>query len=140
MEALTDREAIAEITSHFQALASVIPLRPVHSEHDYDKAVSVMNQLLDAGAASERHPLADLVSTLGTLIAEYDDAHYPTEKVAPVAMVRFLMEQHLLSQSDLPEIGSQGVVSEVLSGRRQLNTRQIQALAQRFSVPPSTFL
>ena len=140
MEALMNPEAVAAITSHFQALASVIPLRPIHSEHDYDKAVSVMNQLLDTGAANEHHPLADLVGTLGTLIAEYDDAHYPLEKAAPVVMVRFLMEQHGLSQSELPELGSQGVVSEVLSGKRQMNTRQIHALAQRFSVPPSTFL
>lgn len=140
MEALMNPEAVAAITAHFQALASLIPLHPIRSEHDYDKAVSVMNQLLDAGAANEHHALADLASTLGTLIAEYDDVHYPKEKVAPVEMVRILMEQHRLSQSQLPELGSQSVVSEVLSGKRQMNTRQIRALAQRFSVPPSIFL
>jgi HTH-type transcriptional regulator/antitoxin HigA len=140
MEALMDGEAVAKITSHFQALTSVIPLRPIRSERDYDSAVAVLNQLLDAGAANEQHPLADLAGTLGTLIGEYDDAHHPMAKVAPVALVRFLVEQHGLSQSDLPEIGSQGVVSEVLSGKRELNTRQIRALAKRFSVPPGAFL
>lgn len=77
--------AVAAITSHFQALASVIPLRPIRTELDYDKTVSVMNQLLDAGAANEDHPLADLVSTLGTLVAEYDDIHHPSEKINPAA-------------------------------------------------------
>jgi HTH-type transcriptional regulator/antitoxin HigA len=50
------------------------------------------------------------------------------------------MEEHSLSQSDLPEIGSQGVVSEILNGKRKLNIRQIQALAKRFRVSPATFL
>jgi HTH-type transcriptional regulator / antitoxin HigA len=50
------------------------------------------------------------------------------------------MEEHSLSQSDLPEIGSQGVVSEILNGKRKLNVRQIQALAKRFKVSPATFL
>ena len=45
-----------------------------------------------------------------------------------------------LRQSDLPEIGSQGVVSEVLSGKRDLNARQIRALSERFGVGPAAFL
>ncbi len=107
---------------------------------DYDKAVRVLNQLLEAGAGDEEHPLHDLFNTLGSLIAEYDDTHYPQEPVSPVDVLRFLMEQHQLSQSGLPEIGTQGVVSEILSGKRELNVRQIRALAQRFSVPASVFI
>jgi antitoxin component HigA of HigAB toxin-antitoxin module len=51
----------------------------------------------------------------------------------------YLMEEHSLSQSDLPEIGSQGVVSEILNGKRKLNVRQIQLLAERFQVSTATF-
>jgi HTH-type transcriptional regulator/antitoxin HigA len=36
-------------------------------------------------------------------------------------------------------LGSQGVVSEILSGKRELNTRQIAALADRFGVSPAVF-
>ena len=46
MEALMDRSVIAEITSHFKALSSIIPLHPISSERDYDKAVATLNQLL----------------------------------------------------------------------------------------------
>jgi HTH-type transcriptional regulator/antitoxin HigA len=45
-----------------------------------------------------------------------------------------------LTQAELPEVGSQGVVSEVLSGKRELNVRQIRALAQRFRVSPAVFI
>jgi HTH-type transcriptional regulator/antitoxin HigA len=50
------------------------------------------------------------------------------------------MEEHDLKQSDLPEIGSQGVVSEVLAGRRQLNIRQVKALSERFGISPAVFI
>jgi HTH-type transcriptional regulator/antitoxin HigA len=50
------------------------------------------------------------------------------------------MEQHGLRQRDLREIGSQGVVSEVLAGKRELNVRQIRALSERFGVSPATFV
>jgi HTH-type transcriptional regulator/antitoxin HigA len=45
-----------------------------------------------------------------------------------------------LKQKDLPELGSQGVVSEILSGKRELNLRQIKALSKRFNVPVSVFV
>jgi len=50
------------------------------------------------------------------------------------------MQEHRLRQSDLPEIGSQGVVSEVLAGKRELNARQIKRLAKRFGVSPAVFI
>ena len=140
MEALMDRSVIEEITSHFKALSSIVPLHTISSERDYDKAVATLNQLLDAGAANEKHPLADLVNTLGALIGEYDNVHYPMHDVSPLAMLRFLMDQHQLTQSDLSEIGTQGVVSEILSGKRELNVRQIKALAERFHVATSVFV
>ncbi|MCB0071665.1 MAG: hypothetical protein KDE20_09420 [Caldilineaceae bacterium] len=54
--------------------------------------------------------------------------------------LRYLMDEHDLRQSDLPEVGSQGIVSEILSGKRELNVRQIRELAQRFHVDPAVFL
>ncbi len=55
-------------------------------------------------------------------------------------IVQHFMEEYNLTQSDLPEIGSQGVVSEILSGKRELNLRQVKALSQRFKVSPNVFL
>ena len=50
------------------------------------------------------------------------------------------MAEHDLAQTDMPEIGSQGVVSEILSGKRDLNVRQIARLAARFGVSPALFI
>ncbi|MBB3120070.1 helix-turn-helix domain-containing protein [Pseudoduganella violacea] len=139
MEPLTDNPVIAEITHHFLALQAYVPLRPIHTEESYEQAIGSLNALLDQGAANDGHPLADLVNALGAMIEQYEAIHYPQEAVSPTDMLRMLMDQHRLSQSDLPEIGAQSVVSEVLSGKRELNVRQIRALAARFKLPPGAF-
>lgn len=70
-----------------------------------------------------------------TLIAAYDETHYPAPPVSPLNLLRFLMEQHRLSASALPEPGSQAVVDAILSGKRELYLRQVKAPATRFKVP-----
>ena len=140
METLEQSKMIEELTVHFQVITSIVPLHPVRTGADYDKAVALLNHLLDSGAANDEHPLSDLVDTLGVLIGEFDVDQYPQAEVSALDTLRFLMEQHNLTQAELPEIGSQGVVSEVLTGKRELNVRQIRALSVRFSVPASLFI
>lgn len=50
------------------------------------------------------------------------------------------MTEHNIKQSDLKEIGSQGVISEILNGKRELNIRQIKLLAEKFNVSPAVFI
>ena len=109
------------------------------NELEYDRAVERLNSLLDEVGEDETHPLYSLLDTLGILIEAYDNEHYPLPNCRGIDALAYLMEEHSLSQSQLPEIGSQGVVSEILGGKRKLNVRQIQALAERFKVSPATF-
>ena len=74
------------------------------------------------------------------LIEAYDAEHHALADASGLEVLKYLMEEHGLTQSDLPEIGSQGVVSEVLRGKRELNVRQIEKLAARFHVSPAAFL
>lgn len=132
--------ALKTITRHYTALLARIPVKPIRNEQEYDRAVMALNDLMDAGVADEDHPLADLLALLGELVSTYENARLSQEKTTPADVLRFLMEQHGLSQSALPEVGSQGVVSELLTGKRSLNVRQIQALARRFGVSPAVFM
>ncbi len=119
--------------------ASIRPNLSIRDEGGYDLAVARLNELLDEVGTDETHPLYELLDTLGTLVQAYEEKNYPMPEVSGAEMLRFFMEEHDLKQADLPEIGSQGVVSEILSGKRELNIRQIRALAQRFQVSPSVF-
>jgi HTH-type transcriptional regulator/antitoxin HigA len=124
---------------HWEALEPV--LTPPESEAAYDALVERMDALMDYIGGDEDHPLNGLLHLMGDLVAEYDAIHYDDVPAASgVEVLRHLMREHGLRQSDLPEIGSQGVVSEVLSGKRVLNLRQIRALAARFGVAEGMFL
>ena len=128
---------IADVLDHWQALQPIFTIR---DDADYDRAIVTLNELLDAVGTNEAHPLYGLLDALGTLISAYE-AEQPTLPAASGGEVlAYLMDEHDLHQSDLPEVGSQGVVSEILSGKRELNVRQIRALAERFGVSPAVFV
>jgi HTH-type transcriptional regulator / antitoxin HigA len=126
-----------ELQQHWTALS---PLLSIRNEHEYDCAVERLNHLLDEVGTDEQHPLYTLLDTLGTLVHAYEEQHHPMPECSGVDVLRFLMDEHGLSQSDLPEVGSQGVVSDILRGKRELNVRQIRALAKRFQVSPAVFI
>jgi HTH-type transcriptional regulator/antitoxin HigA len=111
----------------------------IRSEADYNKAVEILNQLLDEVGDNESHPLFNFLEVLGTLIESYEEDHVKIPEVPAREVLKYLMEEHGLTQADLSDIGSQGVVSEILRGKRELNTRQIKALSKRFSVSPAVF-
>lgn len=129
--------AIEQIQDHWTNIA---PLLTIRNEREYNAAVKRMNELLDEIGADEKHPLYSLLDTISTLVHVYEEEHYPIPDSSGAEVLRFLMDEHGLTQSDLPEVGSQGVVSEVLSGKRELNVRQIRALAHKFKVSPAAFV
>ena len=120
--------------------ATIRPLLTIRNERDYERAVKRMETLLDEIGSDERHPLYSLLDTLGTLLEAYEEQHYAIPDATGAGVLEYLMEEHGLTQSQLPEVGSQGVVSEVLSGKRELNVRQIRELSKRFKVSPAVFL
>jgi len=126
-----------ELHQHWTALS---PLLSIRNEHEYDLAVERLNHLLDEVGTDEQHPLYTLLDILGTLIHAYEESHHPMPECSGVDVLRFLMDEHGLTQSDMPEVGSQGVVSDIFRGKRELNVRQIRALAQRFQVSPAVFI
>jgi len=115
-------------------------LGPLHTKTEYDQAVAVLDDILDEIGQQETHPLADLAETLALSIEAYQDTHIAIPTASGPAILRSLLEEHDLAQSHLPEIGNQGVVSEILAGKRDLNVRQIAQLAERFGVSPAVFM
>jgi len=126
-------------------IAKVWPdIRPIfsvpHNEKDYNKLVNFLDHLIDEVGNNENHPLSSLMETIGSLIETYESECISELEGNPMDTLNALMEEHGLRQSDLSEIGSQGVVSEILSGKRQLNVRQIKLLSKRFKVSPAVFI
>ncbi len=131
---------IHEANTAYRRIRQRIPLGPLRTATEYHRAVAVLDDIVDEIGQQETHPLADLAETLALAIEAYEDIHVRIPGVSGPAILHTLMEEHGLSQSDIPEVGSQGVVSEILSGKRDLNVRQITKLAARFGVSPALFL
>lgn len=100
----------------------------------------MLDAIVDETGEDEKHPMAELADALGVFVEQYEAEHTELPAGEPAAVLRFLMQQHDLRQADLTEIGSQGVVSEILAGKRELNARQIRRLAERFGVSPAVFV
>lgn len=130
-------DMIQDIQSCWTAIG---PFMTIHNEQDYNRVVDQMNELIDEVGTNEDHPLYEFLDTLGTLIHAYEEKHYPVPQASGTEVLQYLMEEHGLRQSDLAEIGSQGVVSEILNGKRELNVRQIRELADRFQVSAAVFV
>ncbi len=128
-------EEIAKIWPGIQNIFSV-----PHNEAEYNHLVNLLDGLIDEVGEDESHPLASLMETIGTLIETYEYQNIPETQGNPIETLKTLMAEHGLKQTDLPDIGSQGVVSEILSGKRQLNMRQIKLLSNRFKVSPVVFM
>ena len=128
---------LQDISAHWVALHETLGLgAPIANEAQYEKTLAFVEAVFDDVAADSAHPLDGLVDLLADRIREYEDRVHPwPDTSTPATLLASLMEEHGLKQSDLPEIGAQSVVSAVLAGKRQLNLRQVKALARRFAVP-----
>lgn len=116
------------------------PFLAIRNEEQYEQAIEHLNDLIDEIGTDEAHPLYELLDTLGTLIHAYEERHHAIPDCSGREMLDFFIEEHGLTQASFPEIGSQGIVAEVLSGKRELNVEHIRALAKRFHVSPAVFI
>jgi HTH-type transcriptional regulator/antitoxin HigA len=137
MTAPIDMKRLLPAWERFREISEISRIR---DEAHYLRMTALIHALLDEAAGRESHPAMGLIDLLGNLIEDYEADRHPLAPATGLQALKFLMDQHGLRQVDLPEIGSQGVVSEVLAGKRDLNIRQVRALAKRFGVSTSTFV
>ncbi|EIP3952767.1 helix-turn-helix domain-containing protein [Salmonella enterica] len=135
---------ISEAIKAANDLAVIVPfLGATASRSDYDEALKLVEYLL------ENEPDSPLVDMLISKIEVYEDNSPEFEEFntrisagkGGVSMLRVLMEQHGLNQSDFEnEIGKRSLVSRILSGERALTLDHMRALAARFGIPVSVFV
>ncbi|MEG3937499.1 transcriptional regulator [Microcoleus sp. S36b_A3] len=119
-------------------LAEVAP-RAIETEQEYDRLLAVAEGLTFAkNRTPEEKTLHKL---LVTLIEVYEAQNYPIDKSEPHEILQHIMEASGTRQADLVDIiGSSGVVSEVVNGKRAISKAQAKALGDYFKVSPSLFI
>ena len=107
---------------------------------DYDTLLSDIEVAIELNRDRNSKTLIELIKSMSTAALNYQSNTNPTLDGNGMDALRYLIKLHRIRQNDLPEIGGQGVVSEVLSGKRALTLRHVKGLAKRFKVSPGTFI
>jgi HTH-type transcriptional regulator/antitoxin HigA len=127
------------INREYTALLKKVPPKVVRTEKENEAYTEILYDLDRRGKmlTSAEKELAELLTLL---IEDFEERRYRLPRTKPLDALRFLMDQHGLKQKDLVGVfGTPSIVSEVLSGKRDLNKDQINRLSQRFQVSPELF-
>lgn len=124
----------------WRAFTEEVPVRPIRLEADYEQMVTLMNRLLDVVGDDESHPLAPVLALVGDQVEGYDSVHFAIPQSEPREVLRYLMDQRGLKQSDLGDLIAQPNLWAILSGHRSISRDLAKALAKRFDVSVAVFL
>jgi HTH-type transcriptional regulator / antitoxin HigA len=111
----------------------------IQNETEYKRHVTLMNKLaVKPELSKEEDRLLDLLTIL---VEAYDQKHYKIPDATPAMVIRMLMQDRGLKNKDLVSIlGSSGVTSEIINGKRNPSKMQIKELAHYFNVSPELFI
>lgn len=125
-------------SDYAQLLAKYQP-KVIETEAENERAIVIAEELehkIDRTAEE-----STILELLVALIAKFEDEHYPITAGTPLQMLLHLMESNNVKQENLVGvIGSRGVVSDVVNGKRSISKVQAKALATFFSVDVGLFI
>lgn len=111
----------------------------IENEAEYQQYSDILIELMmNPNRSSEE---TEILKLIASLIKEFDEKQEQPEPASPHEILQHLMEEHNMRQVDLVDkIGSKGVVSEVVNGKRAISKSQAKTLAGIFHVSPALFL
>ena len=112
--------------------------RPIESETDLPPLEDQIWELL---AVDERTPAQEAYLTLlSGLVERWESERVVVPAVHGVELVKALLVERQLRQKDLvPVFGTESIMSDVLSGKRELQAKHIEGLANFFHISPVAF-
>jgi HTH-type transcriptional regulator/antitoxin HigA len=132
--------------SEYRSLVESFPPRPIRDEEQLSRTWSRIEELLTKPRRSSAED--DYLSLLSDMVEHWEAEHVQMPKLHGVELVRELLDDNQLPQRALVQIfATDSIVSEVLSGKRELQRKHIEGLAsfstfhlRRFSGPPLSLL
>jgi HTH-type transcriptional regulator / antitoxin HigA len=129
-----------DIPDSYAELVGLFMPRPLHDEVDYRNALAV----LDAMAGFEMNAdQEDYFDAIATFVEKYEaENHAVAEaKMTPVELLRSLMDEHGMTESDLGRLlGDRSLGHRILTGERELSKGHIRILAEHFSLNVAALL
>lgn len=112
----------------------------IETEEEYERLLKIAERLLFKNNLTPEEKILNKLIVF--LIEDYETKNYPIGKSTPQEILKHIMDSSGNTQADLTRISgsSSGVISEILSGKRNISKKQAKALAAHFKVDPSLFL
>ncbi len=134
--------AISVENKEYGQLLSLVQPRKIESKQDYERSVALLESLLEEeeeeGISQQEETLVEL---LVVLVQDYERENVNVSTPEPLAVLIHLMEAGELKQSDLVGVlGSSGIVSEVINGKREISKTQARSLGKFFGLSYRLFL
>lgn len=131
--------SIVLVSPEYSTLLKKVPPKVIRTEEENAKYTEILYDL-DRRSKTLTPAEKELADLLTLLIEDFEEKRYRLPRTGPLDVLRFLMDQHGLKQKELVDVfGTPSVVSEVLSGKRELNKDHIKRLSERFHVSPELF-
>jgi HTH-type transcriptional regulator/antitoxin HigA len=133
-------ERMAKVSSKYLELIRSLPLRPLRSEADLDRAEAMLHHLLDMPSLSA--PEQDYLEILGNLIDEYESKAHPIAPLLPNKMLAMSIESKGVTQMEVSRATGIPVstISELIAQKREFNRAHIEKLCAYFRLDPRAFI
>lgn len=121
-------------------LIDQVPLRPLRTDADLDRAVAMIDALLDRESLGPDEQ--NYLEVLADLVAKFEAAEHPLPAVTEAEMLRHLIEARGVTQAEVAAVTgiAESTVSAILAGKRSISRGHLTALARFFQVSPAVFL
>jgi len=133
------RIAKHDFPSEYAALVADFPPRPIHDAVDYDNTMEIVTAMAGHNLNPDQ---ADYLKVLSEMILQYDREHDAPRKRGTVRQrLKYLLDEAGMNASDLGRLlGSRGMGSNILTGKRELSKAHIRKLSEHFKVRADYFL
>ena len=135
---MTGRKTRGTDRAAYQALVASFAPRPIHHQNQLTETMARIDELLTKSRRTAAED--DYLVLLSDVVEEWESKRGDIPEVHGVDLVKALLDDRNLRQHDLVGIfGTDSIVSEVLSGKRELQRKHIEQLARFFRVSPAAF-
>lgn len=132
---------MSRLMDAYKELIAQNPPVVIESDEENDRALEIAAGLMrkdEKLSAAERK----LLRTWSALIQDYEKRRYAEtfERSNPNEVLKFLMDENGLTQTEFRPHIQQSRVSDILTGKRPISKNQAKIFAERFKVSPALFL
>lgn len=112
-----------------QLLTDTLPQK-IETEKENERILKIIENLMFKGESNISPEEETLLVLLCDLVEQFEKNAYPMPSVPANERLKYILKERGMKQKDLvPLFGSEGVVSEILSGKRLITFKTAKKLA-----------